>query len=52
MSIRFGRAAFTAAWLGGSYNPLGTMTADSLSYYASKFDKVEGDSILCHSPSM
>jgi len=51
-SIHLGTSAFTAAGWEGSFYPEGMKPADFLSYYATKFDTVEGDSTYYRTPSV
>lgn len=51
-SIRVGTSAFTAAGWDGAFYPAGMKPADHLSYFATKFDKVEVDSTFYRTPSV
>jgi uncharacterized protein YecE (DUF72 family) len=50
-NIRIGTSAFTAAGWEGAFYPAGMRPADYLTYYATRFDTVEVDSMFYHAPS-
>src|ERR1700674_315829 len=50
--IRLGTSAFTAEGWEGSFYPRGMKPAEYLSYYATQFDTVEGDSTFYRTPAL
>ncbi len=50
--IRLGTSAFTASGWEGTFYPAGMKPAESLSYYATKFDTVEVDSTFYRTPAI